>query len=364
MQRAMIGSTLVSVCLFSSAAFAAPIAPDPFSGSGFDVNYCDLNGLWNEDANNTSSGVGLDWYSVPVSSPGDPWQQVSIESSTATYFGNGNECQSGVVGSSPWDTLTLDTYGSITPVTYSPQGGFVGENGSTTTWRAGNLRIHKHEYWGAVSDGDYEDGFDLSKESQALIIDVTISNMGCEDDEVYFMHGVDPDQDVASFTDYTTCNDTTPSENFVFSEGPNSGLTVGYGRCDEKAQSVGHTSTWDTDATGSTFSDEGYTRADYTQHINHFASVPALESVTFTFIFVAAQSKEAALERYYKTRAEVCCDEDSEDYETDRSYLKDLGECKESRTFEKYAVELKLGDVEAVVHKINAEALEKGSEAR
>lgn len=322
---------MIAMPLFVSAtASAAPIAPDPFSGYGFDANYCDQNGLWNESADDSSPGAGLDWYSTPISAPGNPWQQVSIEASSGTFEGNGNECAGYGSTGSPWDSLTLDTYGSITPVSYSPFGGFTGENGSSAMWRAGNLRIHKHEYWGAADEDNYRDGVSLSERGQALIIDVTITNMGCEDEKVYFMHGVDPDQDVVTASEYRTCNDTTPSENLVFSEGLNTGIVTGYGRCDEERQLVGHT-TWDTDATGAAFSDEGYTYNDYTQHINHFDVVPALESVTFTFIFVSAASKEGAVASYYKARAEVCCDEDGEDYERDLKYVSSLGDCGDSR---------------------------------
>lgn len=310
----------------SGTSSAAPIAPTPFSGFGYDVNYCDQNGLWNEYADNTLPGAGLDWYSTPISAPGNPWQQVSIAASLGNWARNGNECALGYTSATAYDALTLDTYGPITPITYSPQGGFVGEDGSSTLWRAGDLRIYKHEYWGAADRGDYRDGITLSSSSQALIIDITITNMGCEDQKVYFMHGVDPDQDVSTAGEYRTCNDTVPSGNFVFSEGLKTGIVTAYGRCDEANERVGHT-VWDPDATGAAFNDEGYTYNDYTQHINHYALVPALDSVTFTFIFVTADTKEDALKRYYVTRDEVCCDPDYDDYEHDRAYLAGLGTC-------------------------------------
>lgn len=313
----------------SGVASAAPIAPNPFSGFGFDVNYCAQNGLWNERADNFAPGAGLDWYSTPISAPGNPWQQVSILTSSGSYAQNGNECTFGGPPATQWDSLTLDAYGPITPVTYLPFGGFSGEDGSSTLWRAGNIRIYKHEHWGAADATTYSDGVGLSDSSQALVIDVTLTNMGCEDEKVYFMHGVDPDQDVMSAGDYRTCNDTTPSGNFVFSEGLYTGIVTGYGRCDESAERVGHT-VWNTDATGAFFTDEGYTYNDYTQHINHFAVVPALDSVTFTFIFVAGVTKEDALKRYYVTREEVCCEFDDRDYAIDSHYLAGLGRCGSS----------------------------------
>lgn len=322
----LLSLTCALILSLSSGAQAAPIAPTPFSGFGYDVNYCDLNGLWNEYADNTFPGAGLDWYSTPISAPGNPWQQVSIAASSGNWERNGNECSFGWT-TFPWDALTLDTYGPITPITYTPQGGFVGEDGSSTLWRAGDLRVYKHEYWGAADRGDYSDGLALSSDSQSLIIDITITNMGCEDQKVYFMHGVDPDQDVSTAGEYRTCNDTTPSGNFVFSEGLRTGIVTAYGRCDEANDRLGHT-VWSTDATGAFFNDEGYTYNDYTQHINHFAVVPALDSVTFTFIFVTAVTKEDALKRYYATREEVCCDPDWDDYERDRKYLAGLGECR------------------------------------
>lgn len=311
---------------FSGAASAAPTAPTTFSGFGYDVNYCDQNGLWNEYADNSLPGAGLDWYSNPISAPGNPWQQVSIDSTGGSFGRNGNECAYGYTSGNAYDSLTLDTYGPVTPITYTPQGGFVGEDGSSTLWRAGDLRIYKHEYWGAADRGAYRDGITLSDSSQALIIDITITNMGCEDQKVYFMHGVDPDQDVATAGEYRTCNDTVPSGNFVFSEGLKTGLVTAYGRCDDTNDAVGHT-VWNTDATGAFFTDEGYTYNDYTQHINHFAYVPALESVTFTFIFVTAESKGDALKRYYVTRDEVCCTADYHAYERDLAYLSTLTEC-------------------------------------
>lgn len=321
MSRVLSVAVLTALAGLSTTSHASPIAPNPFSGSGFDVNYCDQNGLWNERADNSSPGAGLDWYSTPISAPGNPWQQVSIDSTGGTFERNGNECI-GAIPAAPWDTLTVGAYGSITPVTFAPFGGFSGTNGSTTTWRAGDLQIHKHEYWGAAGRG-YEDGIGLSRESQALIIDITITNLACSDQDFILMHGVDPDQDVQSFGDFSTCNDTVPSDNFVFSEGTGTGIVTAYGRCDDGAERVGHTR-WDPDASGATFSDDNYTRADNTQHINHRGSVPAQESVTFQFIFVSAVSKEAALKQYYQTREEVCCSPAWEDYERDLKYLSTL----------------------------------------
>jgi len=124
-----------------------------------------------------------------------------------------------------------------------------GPDGREAYTRAGDLRIYKHEYWGAADRGAYRDGITLSDSSQALIIDITITNMGCEDQKVYFMHGVDPDQDVSSAGEYRTCNDTVPSGNFVFSEGLKTGLVTAYGRCDDTNDAVGHT-VWNTDARG------------------------------------------------------------------------------------------------------------------
>lgn len=326
MSRSLSIATAASLAVLSASSHAAPIAPNPFSGSGFDVNYCGQNGLWNERADNTAPGAGLDWHSTPISAPGNPWQQVSIDSSVGTFEQNGNECL-GFGATSPWDTLTVGAYGSITPVTFSPFGGFSGTNGGTTTWRAGDLQIHKHEYWGAAGRG-YDDGISLSKESQALVIDITVTNLGCRDADFVLMHGVDPDQDVQSFGDFTTCNDTVPSKNFVFSEGPQTGIVTGYGRCDDGAETVGHT-VWDPDASGGTFNDENFTRNDYTQHINHKDSVAAQESVTFKFIFVSAVTKADALKRYYVTREEVCCSADWGAYERDSEYISGLRDCNQ-----------------------------------
>jgi hypothetical protein len=321
MSRALSVAVLSVVASLSTTSRAAPIAPNPFSGSGFDVNYCGQNGLWNERADNSLPGAGLDWNSTPISAPGDPWQQVSIDSTGGTFEQNGNECL-GILPVSPWDTLTVAAYGSITPITFAPFGGYSGTNGSTTTWRAGDLQIHKHEYWGAAGRG-YEDGISLARESQALIIDITVTNLGCRDSDFVLMHGVDPDQDVQAAGDFTTCNDTVPSQNFVFSEGTKTGIVTGYGRCNDGLERVGHT-VWDPDANGGAFSDENYTRNDYTQHINHKDTVPAQQSVTFKFIFVSAISKDHALKRYYETREEVCCSPAWDVYEKDASYLATL----------------------------------------
>ena len=150
MRSASLALSLVALTV-ALPSLADPYAPDSASWDGFgvEVEYCDDWGLWNDGSSATAGG--LEWHGIEVSMPGNPWQQLSVSYNGVEYGANGNLCTSGYTSSqtNP-DTLTNATYGPFSPSTFSVIGGYSDENGSTTVWMAGDLRITKHEYWGEV----------------------------------------------------------------------------------------------------------------------------------------------------------------------------------------------------------------------
>jgi len=110
----------------------------------------------------------------------------------------------------------------------------------------------------------------------------------------------------------------------IWSAGPTTKLTVGYGVCDPDYQSVGHTA-WSPDPYTS-FADDGGVSADRTMHIREkIGTLIPGESVSFSFVFVGGKSPSDVVDAYYKAlEGGICCndcewtdDEIKKDYSVD-----------------------------------------------
>lgn len=264
--KALIKHMLVGIMIVMCTAISAysTDVPDPFGGIGIDVAYSD-HGLWNDSA----TGRGLEYNGIPVSFPGNPWQQVSI-AYNGIWQDRGN-CYS-------------YTWGLQVPLTPFEGGSGFGNIGSTTVWNSGNLRIMKQESWYKEND------------PAVMKIDVVVTNEGCEPVEKFiFMHAVDPDQDIQYYNDFRTLNDVLPSGDFVISAGRTA--TVAYGCCDSVKQDVGHT--WWSQDPFANFYDGDLSLRDDTMHFRHVEDViSAGETIRFSFVFIAARNLSIAYFAY------------------------------------------------------------------
>ncbi|MCF6236739.1 MAG: hypothetical protein L3J70_10285 [Gammaproteobacteria bacterium] len=259
------------------AAGSATIAhaekvPAVFTGNGLEVAY-NSHGLWND----RSVGQGMDFNGIPISYPGNPWQQVSIAYNDSDQF----------LGNS-----TYYCWGLQVPVVGYVGGSGFGNIGSTTVWNAGNMRVMKEESW-------YQNG-------NIMKIDVVVTNEDHRDVENFiFMHAVDPDQDHPGYDEFRTYNDVMPSGNLVMSSGHHTRLTTSYGVCDQKRQDVGHTR-WKTDPDGE-FEDQNFAYKDDTMHIRHREKlIKAGETIRFTFVFFVSNGVLSALHDYETAIAKAC----------------------------------------------------------
>ena len=222
--------------------------------------------------------------------PGSPWQVITMEwdeaGSTQNYTGN--------YDGRSWDWTTTC-------------GGTVGDGDSITgaihEWTMGSLKVTKTEIW-AVDGQVSRVWFDLTNTGSSTLTDLDL------------MFGVDPDQDEPPHGTFSTLNDVNNTGDYaglaegalVSSEGPTSGRTLVFGRCDADNERVGHTASW--------VEDDDFTPIDYDGESGDLTmywgrqdmSLAPGESASAGFLVSVGETISEAVDAYADTREALCVD--------------------------------------------------------
>ncbi|MEL6345497.1 MAG: hypothetical protein AAFV53_20480, partial [Myxococcota bacterium] len=200
------------------------------TGDYIEINYNDF-GTWNRSS--ISEGLLIadsDGTFLDVTYPGSPWSLLAVEydidTTGYTYYGS--------------------SYSEVATYTVNDESDL--SDGTTLTsaydLTAGDLNVIKTETW--------------EEDDTIVSIEFQITNDGVDTlENVRVFYAFDPDQDYDSDGVYTTYNDVTDTDgdgdnDWGSSEGTSSGITVGFGACDDDAQEIGHFSGWSTVADADT----------------------------------------------------------------------------------------------------------------
>jgi len=209
--------TLLLASLLLPATGSAGILAE---GDHIRIHYGD-HGLWNDD--NAAAGLQIrDSTSDPwtdVTYPLRPWNFVSFRYDyggvPAYYLGETD------LGQVDWTTASAQNLSTSTL------------NIVRHVWNAGPLTMTKTEIWSDVSFGGY---VHMHVEN----------NTGTPVTNFRWQHGYDPDTDVDAHSEYDTYNDVADLildannvGDWSDAEAPVTGLTIGYGLCDQATQITG-----------------------------------------------------------------------------------------------------------------------------
>jgi large repetitive protein len=241
-------------------------------GADLRVHYDDA-GLWNDDA--AAAGLQIRDGSGPwtdVTWPLRPWNFISFrfeQGSVSSYFLGETE-----FGQIDWTVLDADdvSFGSTKVARH--------------IWQAGPLHMIKTEIW--------EQG------ARDMYVHVRVTNVSSAPvSNLRWQHGFDPDTDVDQYADWNTWNDAVDLFydpygvlDWADAEAPNSGLTVGYGLCDELTQITGFSpfvggplNAWSNDPDDPLY-DPNNTLDDSSLNFRQYVgSIPAEGVVEFGFVF-------------------------------------------------------------------------------
>jgi MYXO-CTERM domain-containing protein len=284
----------VAAGLLAPGEAAAQMALD---GTYIDVWY-GSNGIWNDYGYGKGLQITNGARVADVTYPGSPWQQISWEYtySSVAYSASGN------IGTATWTTSTASNLSSGT------------QNKAYHVYSDGRVKVEKTDTW--------EDG------NKYILVQFVVTNTTSSSISSFRLaHGMDPDQDVATYSNYTTYNDRKDLNSdgvidWVSSIGASSNWSVGYGVCDSSKQTVGHTAGWESDADLSTMTDYNGSSGDYAMHIKHSeGTIAAGASATFTFIFAWDTSESGAQTIYTGSSCAptVECDADGDGYDSTSS---------------------------------------------
>jgi hypothetical protein len=146
--------------------------------------------------------------------------------------------------------------------------------------------------------------FDLTNTGSSTMTDIDL------------MFGVDPDQDEPPHGDYSTLNDVNNTGDYAglaegalaSSEGPTSGRSFVFGRCDADTERVGHTASWVEEADFTAIDYEGES-GDLTMYWGRQdMSLAAGESAGAGFLVVVGETISEAVDAYADTREALCAD--------------------------------------------------------
>ena len=274
-------------------------AQQTLSGDYVEINYS-AGGQWadssaSEGLKVRTSTTGSSAVFQDVTWPGAPWQHTTLEYrlGTTNYRYEANY----TVASTTW---TVNSESDL----------------STST-----QKIAEYDLTAGYLDVLRTDTWDKTGTVVQIVFEVTNTHSSTAAGKFRLMHGMDVDIDYSSYSTYNTLNDTVDTDgdgvdDFVQSEGPSSGWTVGYGMCDTTTQDGGHNNTWSTDADAK-YSDDNGASADDTMHIRQkISTIAAGDTETFTFIFVFGKSPSNAQSLYTSNKSTLCsCDADGDGYD-------------------------------------------------
>ena len=268
------------------------LASQTLSGTYIEANYSDT-GAWSR----SDIGEGLQVLNasssfVDVTYPGTPWNQLQWEydvgGSSYSYEGNTTSA-----------SYTVDAESDLS-------------SGSTLVslyeLSDGILEVKQAQVWDA-GDSHLTISFEVTNTSSSAVTNFRL------------IHAIDPDQDADAYGRYSTYNDTVDADgdgtdDFVQAVGPDSGIAVGYGACDQTAQDFGMAD-WVADADVLLIDHEGGS-ADEAIYYRHGSvasiSIDAGESISFSGIFAYSTGGGSSAQTVYVSGASDCdvCDVDQD----------------------------------------------------
>jgi hypothetical protein len=271
-------------------------AYEQLSGTYIDATYSE-SGLWNE----SSTARGLEGNSssygwLDITYPGSPWNHMGWEYN----YGSSAYAYSGTSDSSP----------SFTRV-------------SESNLSSGTTLQVQYELTDGVLDITQVQTFDQS--GRFIIINLEVTNTGSSTvSDFRLIHAIDPDQDVAVSSSYSTYNDTKDldsdgTDDWVGATGPTTGFTVGYGSCGGPAD-FGTNAGWDTDV-DTTLTDYNGSSGDYAIYfrygVSSSVSIASGDSISMQTILSTGDSASTAEATYLAAvAAGACssCDADGDGY--------------------------------------------------
>ena len=244
------------------------------------------NGTWsNSSALGFEIGDGTTYYESCF--PGSPWQNVAFEwmsgSTSHSYVGN----YSGLTWS-----YTTTCAGAL---------GDDAVSGAIHEWSAGDLEITKTEIW-EVDGHVSRVWFDVVNEGTSEVTDFDLA------------YAVDWDIDYSAGGVFNTMNDVSNAGDYddveageiATSEGPSTGRTAIYGRCDADNQIVSHAPSWSTDDDFAESDEEGAS-GDKTVHFGQRdMTIPAGGSLSFGFLISVGEDVFEAVDAFVEQRDILC----------------------------------------------------------
>ena len=269
----------MSLLALALASFPSAHATQLVEGNAVRIAY-NSGGTWNSSTYGTGFEAWLgaagaeDW--VDFSYAGTPFQAVAVS------YTAGGTTNTAYASSSATSTVTTTAEADLSTALVA---------GSAYTWTYGSVSVLKQETW--EIDGS------------VVRVAMTVTNTGTSAlSNVKLAYAVDPDQEASwSTSTYNTENDVLDldgdrTNDWVQSEGPSTGATLGFGSCGEGTVALGHYSAWTSYGAASLFSttltDDNAASADSAMVLRWTSTSTFLPGASQTLVLLVSVGNDAA----------------------------------------------------------------------